>query len=170
MWRTLPSDEPEVSLDCDFNSDALCNTVDIDLMFEAGDLVAGLSVPPADPVFDLNADGVINTLDIDQWLESAATENDFGAPYLKGDANLDGIVDATDLNALGLSWQESEKVWSAGDFTGEGTANAADLNLLGINWRQSIPAAAAAKSVPEPSSIFLLSVLAISGISLRRKI
>ena len=159
---------PDVSLDCDFNGDEFCDTADIDLMFAAGDLAAGLAVPPADAVLDLNADGVVNTLDIDQWLSSAATENGLAAPYLKGDANLDGIVDASDLNALALSWQGSEKVWSDGDFTGEGTANAADLNLLGINWRQSIPMAAAA-SVPEPTGLTLLSIALTAGLLMLRK-
>ena len=161
---------PDASLDCDFNGDNVCDTVDIDLMFAAGDLVTGSSVPPADAVFDLNVDGIVNTLDSDQWLSSAATENGFAAPYLKGDANLDGTVDATDLNALALSWQGSGKVWSDGDFTGEGTSNVADLNLLGVNWQRSIPAAAASKSVPEPASIILLSVAAILGLSMRRKL
>ena len=160
---------PDESVVCDFNGDNVCNTADIDLMFASGDLVAGLPVPPADAVFDLNADGVLNTLDSDQWLSRAATENGFDSPYLKGDSNLDGIVDATDLNALALSWQGSEKVWSDGDFTGEGISNAADLNLHGSNWRQTIHLDAVAKSVPEPSSIILLGVAAIFGLSIRRK-
>ena len=47
---------PDASLDCDFNSDDVCNTADIDLMFAAGDLAAGLSVPPAPRVAPRTSD------------------------------------------------------------------------------------------------------------------
>jgi hypothetical protein len=160
---------PDRSIAGDFNGDGVWDTADIDLLFATGDLAAGLPVPPADTVFDLNADGVLNTLDVNQWLSTAAAENGAEAPYLKGDANLDGIVDATDLNALALNWQGSENVWSGGDFTGDGVTNAADLNLLGVNWRQPMPSAAVAQSVPEPSNIVLLGAAMIFGFFIRRK-
>ena len=75
---------------------------------------------------------------------------------MAGDTNLDGTVDAADLNALALKWRNSVAGWSVGDFTADGLVNSADLNALALNWRQSIPAAASSNaSVPEPPSLVL---------------
>ena len=45
--------------------------------------------------------------DIVQSLTAAAGANGFAQPYLLGDANLDGMVDAQDLNAVGQNWLAS---------------------------------------------------------------
>ena len=82
-----------------------------------------------------------------------------------GDANLDGTVEAGDLNALALTWQSDSHNWTNGNFTGGGT-NAADLNELALNWQQSVPAAA--QAVPEPASM-CLALLAIAGFALRTR-
>jgi hypothetical protein len=84
---------------------------------------------------------------------------------LLGDANLDGTVNAADLNDLGLSWLGNQATWSTGDFTGDGTVNAQDLNKLALNWQQSVPQVA---SVPEPSSTILSIVLVFCGLPLLR--
>ncbi len=152
---------------CDFNGDALCDVTDIDLMYGAGDISAGVSVPPADSELDLTGDNVIDQADVDQWLSDAAAENGFAAPFVKGDANLDGTLNASDLNALALNWQQSGAVWSTGDFTGEGLVNASDLNLLALNWQSSIPQAAAA--VPEPSTMTLDLLAMVFCIRWRRR-
>jgi hypothetical protein len=98
----------------------------------------GLSVPPADPAFDVNADGVINTDDRDVWLAEAAAAEGYSAPFLLGDANLDGTVGAEDLDRLRISWRQTDAVWSDGDINGDGVVNAIDLNELALNWQQSI--------------------------------
>ncbi len=67
------------------------------------------------------------------------------------------ILDVSDLNAVGVNWQQDVSMWSKGDFDASGTVDASDLNEIGINWQQSIPLAAA-QSVPEPSGILLLFV------------
>jgi virginiamycin B lyase len=149
-------------LSCDFNSDGLCDVSDIDLMSGVGDLSTGVSVPPADPVFDLDTNDVIDISDVDQWLAAAASQNGFSAPYTSGDSDLNGVVDAADLNVLALNWQQDVALWSGGDFTADGSVNSADLNELGINWQQSIPLAAA-QNVPEPTSVILL-VFGLAGI------
>jgi hypothetical protein len=138
---------------CDFDGDRRCNNADIDLLTSVGDLTTGLPVPPADARFDLNADGQIDTLDLDEWLAAGAAENGFGLPYPQGDANLDGIVNAADLNALALNWQQNVPLWSGGDFDANGFVEAADLNKLALNWQARIPLASAnVVSVPEPST------------------
>ncbi len=152
---------PERSGSCDFNGDELCDVSDIDLMSGVGDLSIGVSVPPADPIFDLDMNDVIDNSDVDQWLATAAFENGFSEPYSSGDADVSGVVDASDLNALALNWQQNGATWSGGDFTGNGTVDAADLNKLALNWQSSIPLAAATHNVPEPQTAFLLVFAAV---------
>ena len=53
---------------------------------------------------------------------------------LAGDANLDGIVDVTDLGIVSSNWQQAGKNWSTGDFNGDGVVNVADLGMFATNW------------------------------------
>ena len=101
--------------------------------------------------------------DRDAWLAEAGPLNALSGGYLVGDANLDGTVDAGDLNQVGLTWQSDNDNWTNGNFTGGGT-NAADLNELALHWQQSVPTAA--QAVPEPASICLVLV-ALAGLVLR---
>jgi hypothetical protein len=112
-------------------------------------------------------DGILDSGDVEAWLDDGASHNGFGAPYLRGDSNLDGTVNSTDLNALGLHWQQTGRVWSQGDFSTDGSVDAQDLMLIGLNWQQRIPLAAAA--VPEPMSMLLLFVGVIAVHQLARK-
>ena len=129
-----------------------------------GDNTANVSETPGSYVF--GADGVA-TLTIPVDLDFLSGDEDgvdfffdgilvatFGTPtLLPGDANLDGRVDAADLNILGLNWLGMDKTRSEGDFTGDGIVNSADLNVLGINWQTGVGNPAA---VPEPSGLILL--------------
>ena len=132
---------PEYS--CDFSDDGLCTTADIDSLVEV--VIADTHTKG----FDVTGEGLVTVDDLAQWRAIAAEENGFSEPYLEGDANLDGVVDAADLNRLALNWNESPNTWSGGDFLAAGTVNASSLNLLGVNWGRSIPLAA--QAVPEPS-------------------
>ena len=133
---------------CDLDGDDKCGISDIDIL--TGDLASNRKQ-------DLNADGVTNLEDRDRWLESAAHVNRLDPPYLLGDANLDGSVDASDLNRVGLHWLSSTSRWSEGDFDGTGIVDSADLNTLARQWQMTIdtPAAELAQPVPEPSRISL---------------
>jgi hypothetical protein len=58
---------------------------------------------------------------------------------VRGDANLDGKVDAMDLNQVGLNWRMTRCVtWEDGDFTGDGLVAAGDLNAIGVNWLHGV--------------------------------
>jgi hypothetical protein len=152
------------TLDCDFDDDAACTVTDIDL------LTAEIATGGNDLSLDINRDGLISKADRDNWLSKAATENGKGAPYLLGDANLDGSVDALDLNELGQRWRQQDNQWSHGDFTADGVVNALDLNEMGQNWRATIPmTAAAAASVPEPSALSLVVIATLGLLGRRRR-
>ncbi len=140
-------------LNCDFDANGACDLDDINaLMVEAS---SGTST---NPDFDLNGDGQVGDADVGVWLQSAGPENGFDA-FLYGDANLDGTVDATDLNAVGISWgRQDVNEWSRGNFGGGGVA-ADDLNRLALNWQQSSsPLAAGQAAVPEPGGLALLGI------------
>lgn len=147
--------------DLDFNGDTFIDVVDLDLL--VGEIVAN----NGDTNFDLNGDGAVDDMDLSTWLSDAARDNGFGQPYLPGDANLDGSVNANDLNALALRWQQQIATWSGGDFTANGTVDAADLNVMAINWQQEIPTAASA--VPEPTSAWLLLWMFLVGLVAHRE-
>lgn len=77
-----------------------------------------------------------------------------------GDANLDGSVDALDLDRLRLAWLADGQGWATGDLNGDGTVDAADLQYLADNWdagplsAQQVSALAASFNVvPEPTTL-----------------
>ena len=118
-------------------------------------------------LFDLTGDSILDGQDLEQWRATAAEENGFAAPCLLGDANLDGSVNAHDLNFLGKNWLGNPNPWQWGDFTADGTVDASDLNQLAQNWQQAIPTAASPESVPKPAAMALFYVGAVLASLLR---
>ena len=152
---------------CDLDRSGSCDLHDIDRLMNE---IAG---PNHDILFDLNNDSRVNDSDRDEWLKLAAQEMGLGQAYLVGDSNLDGIVDAEDVNALALNWQRNNHLWSAGNFT-QSSVNSTDLNALALNWRKSIRSASTANTlVPEPSTLpvtlFAFAILWIRKFIGRRK-
>ena len=139
----------------DFNNDSHVELLDVDAI--VGEIVAGTN----GQLFDLTGEDIVDKSDLAAWLSAAATHNGFSEAYLPGDSNLNGAVDAADLNALALNWRKYEDVarWSAGDFEPSGIVDAADLNKLALHWQQSIAMASTASApVPEPSALLLTLV------------
>jgi hypothetical protein len=107
-------------------------------------LLAAINTGNAPAEFDLDGNSVVDQADVRFLVQ------DILGTFL-GDANLDGRVDATDLNQVGLNWLETNVAgWQSGDFNGDGVVNAMDLNVLGLNWRSG-EAAAAAPAAAEDS-------------------
>lgn len=127
----------------DFDNDGLVILSDVDALVAT--IVDGLN----DLAFDLTGDQRVDSDDLDAWLSGAALENGFASGYLDGDADLNGMVDSSDLNVIGVGWQQTVAGWSRGDFDANGVVNSSDLNLLGIQWQQS---SASILVVPEPAS------------------
>jgi hypothetical protein len=115
------------------------------------------------------ADEAVSNADLNQWLSDAATANDFAAPYLLGDANLDGAINASDLDALGQNWQGRPNTWQLGDFNADGIVSTGDLNNLGRNWQQSIPSTASPENVPEPAAFTLLLCVMLTPLLRHRR-
>ena len=153
-------------LRCDFDADGKCGVDDIDLLSVA--IEAGAN----NLVFDINEDGTVSAEDLVAWRELAASGRGFAQSYLDGDANLDGKVDARDLNVIALNWQQSGNGWSDGNFVTSdnrvrfGHVNSADLASIGLNWRKSI--SLAPNAVSEPTASWQLLMAALLFISRRR--
>ena len=143
---------------CDFDADFECNLNDLDAMYHAADISQGtVVIPGLNQQFDMDLDGVVDTADLDQWLVTAAAFNGFASAFVRGDTNLDGRVDATDLNNVGLNWQAvGATTWRGGDFNDDNHVNAGDLNNLALNWLYRDSSLPSAANVPEPNTALLL--------------
>jgi len=73
------------------------------------------------------------------WVDNAATYEVTIMPALYGDANLDGVVDASDLNTVLANYDLGGVSWSQGDFNYDGVVNFADLNKVLTNYHRTGP-------------------------------
>ena len=76
-----------------------------------------------------------------------------------GDANLDGVVNALDFNAVAGNFGSGGKFWNDGDFNYDGMTGTADFMTLAQNFSQTLPAPALGSVVPEPAMTLVLWVL-----------
>ena len=142
----------------DFDGDGAYTCDDINTLY------AGIA--SGDSSVDLTGDGAVDDADVDAWREEAGTAKGFSTAVLLGDADLSGVVNATDLNEIALNWQRTDATsWCEGDFNHDGNVNAPDLNDLALNWLSDIRPAGAAAAVPEPASFGLcwMALLAVLG-------
>ncbi len=106
----------------DLNNDRRIDATDIDLLHDAVNRASQV------PIYAISGGHSATRDDVAYLVENVLGTN-------MGDANLDGVVDVTDLNQVGLNWLSSDcSGWANGDFTGDGIVDAADLNIVGINW------------------------------------
>ena len=68
-----------------------------------------------------------------------------------GDANLDGSVDAADLNLVARHWQAEVEGWAQGDFTGGRCCRRLGPESIGdYNWQQSQGGGTTGNRTPRP--------------------
>ena len=161
----------QVALPCDFDGDLQCRHSNLDLMYQQGDLVAGVPVGLGN-IYDLDSDLDIDNSDLDMWLESKANTTVNQTPgnvptYLRSDT--DGVnllsinfiqrrIDVTDFNALANNFDPGgnnpNNFWSKGNFDGDNDVDVTDFNYLANNFAPGGYGATNA-AVPEPSAILL---------------
>ncbi len=146
----------------DFNGDGSWNCLDID------SLVAALASGSGDSSFDLTGDGIVDLQDLDEWrVQGGAVNLPSGNPYLPGDANLDGFVDASDFNIWNSNRLSHTAAWCSGDFNADGFVDASDFNVW--NSHRLMSSGGAPAAVPEPEALWL-SFIALAWLaSLRRR-
>ncbi len=127
--------------DGDFNDDGTYDCADIDGLVAV--IVAG-----ADPAaYDLTGDGQVNDADLEAWLaEAGEARLGPGLVYLRGDANLDGLVDTSDFNLWNAHKFQATQAWCDGDFNADGVSDISDFNQWNLNKFR----ASSAGVVPEP--------------------
>ena len=140
----------EIDALCDLDGDGSCAITDINSLME--EIAAGTN----DASLDLTGDGLVDLADRDAWLSRAGKTNGLAHPYLAGDANLDGTVNAQDLDAVGIHWRGPSNNWSDGNFEAVAGVAAGDLNVVGKNWQQSVTLVAV--PIPEASTFLLLVI------------
>ena len=125
----------------DFNNDEQLTADDIDVLFDAA------HSPNAALYLDYDGSFSVNPGDVTVFLQTVV-----GARF--GDANLDGVVDASDFNIWNDNkFQSCNKSWSDGDFNGDAAVDAADFNIWSINkFTTAPPAAAAVGSTPRAAA------------------
>ena len=101
------------------------------------------------------------------WVDDGVNEEVTVMYTLYGDSNLDGSVNGTDLNAVLSYYNQSSQIWNHGDFNYDGSVNGTDLNTVLSNYNQSLSSSTAA--VPEPSTLLLAAVAAMSLLVWRRR-
>jgi uncharacterized protein YjbI with pentapeptide repeats len=146
---------------CDFTLDAACDLVDLNQMFEAGDLATGVGVSEhltgARHKLDLIPNDTVDAGDISEWLSVAATAHGHGSPYFRGDTDLDRDVDLRDYNALAGNFNpigaDGPYLWQHGNSDGDNDIDLTDYNALAANFS---PIGYGAAAVPEPASLCLL--------------
>ncbi len=83
-------------------------------------IVSGVDLP----TFDLNGDAQVEANDLNLWLARAGAANlPSGNAYLRGDANLDGVVDGSDFIVWNSYKFTSVAAWCSGDFNADGVVD-----------------------------------------------
>jgi hypothetical protein len=86
-----------------------------------------------------------------------------------GDANLDGVVNALDFNAVATNFGAgTSEFWYQGDFNFDGIVNTQDFTQLAGNFGQLLPSPAFGSVVPEPGVMCACAAIWLVGSHRRR--
>ncbi|MHC4562101.1 MAG: hypothetical protein ACYS8X_04925 [Planctomycetota bacterium] len=118
-----------------------------------------------DSAYDLDADGDADEADIVTLIENLVERTDGGIGTYRGDFNLDGYVDATDLAIFKADFGQTGLGYASGNCNADTFIDATDLAIFKANFGLSVPPEAG-PPVPEPTA---LGMLAIGALSLLRR-
>ncbi len=92
------------------------------------------------------------------------------SPLAAGDVNADGFVGIEDLNTVLGAWNQNVTAgdWLAGDPSGDGFVGIEDLNTVLGNWNAGAPPVELSY-IPEPTTVTLLGLMALSGAGRTRR-
>jgi hypothetical protein len=93
---------------------------------------------------------------------------------LLGDANHDGTVNTLDFDELSSHFNQTTTLnWANGDttadFNGDGVINAMDFNAIAANFGSTASGSALGEAVPEPASLGVLGLIALSLVTRRAR-
>ena len=144
--------EPE-PFPCDFNTDSLCNAVDIDLLREA------IIVSSPDPIFNVNGDTELDDADFEFMIT-------FLLGTGIGDVTLNNIVNFEDFSVLSNNFGADDTGWAQGNVNLDSTTNFEDFvgmaNNFGLVFTSGSP-------IPEPTIASSLPLLIALIYSTKRK-
>jgi len=149
----------------DCNADYLVNAADVDSMYEF--IASGL--PGGGTYYDVDADGDVDEDDVTYLIEVLLEVDSDGDGFIesqgtfRGDFNLDGSVDGTDLSIMAGTFGQSVG-YAAGNANGDPTVDGTDLSILSSTF-----GSVATTSVPEPMTLSLLALGATGLVAHRRR-
>ncbi len=85
------------------------------------------------------------------WAYNNITGQVIVAYTLYGDANLDGVVNLSDLGVLGDNYGHTGATWQQGDFNYDGVVNLSDLGYLGDTYGHALTDMSPAGPTGDPS-------------------
>ena len=147
--------------DGDFDNDGDYDCSDVDA------LVREIAAQTHAAMFDLTGDSLVNGDDLDAWLVEGGANNPaqtHGNPFLKGDANLDGLVDGSDFGLWNANKFTTNAAWCAGDFNADGLVDGSDFGI----WNsRKFTSSHSLGTIPEPVT-GLLSLVVVAATLLFR--
>ena len=141
----------------DFDGDGDVDDGDLDL------LCAAVRAGSDDLQYDFDNDGDVDEDDL-AAMAGQAVETVVGVGTALGDANLDGVVNATDLAVMQVHFGLSPKGWGHANANTDEIINATDLAIMATTFGYVAPTGA----VPEPTTIALLTT-GLAGLIGRRR-